>query len=523
MGRPRNLDLEGFVRYVESRPSQLGCWRDGDAGAYPTLAWLNVHPVELQRSLAGEVGYRMAVGLTTSAHHNQVGIAAKWVTRYMHGPPRPTPTPEQDRLALWSAAGRYWGLRNLIIELRVGLRGFASEGLRVTLPYKGNHQIDALDRVLDLVDRLDSMEQPRPRRRDPRVAAWYQQQGHACPWQLSPDWVRNECRSLAQELLATYPRYLPSDVVVAGFTIGDLDTYWQELMARGMHMSAATLWGSGHRPTVVPLFHREEFVTSLAEDAGIQADAADRITTILTMDADRSYDPALTPLVPVGDKVLPMSSLIMPASPHRNTLALVQTDPRLFGEAGRLLGVAGEQATLKTLDRLSPGALVTTRVKAKRSDGSPAGDLDVVVCDPRDRLLVVFEIKWHLAADGNAEVYRMERAATEKRTQVRRLRGEIESGTTRLEWPTGWPDTSGFAWRWFVLTRDVLATRKVTSDDVTLRSHQMLTRTLRRDASVTDLLDLLDDPPIPPDQLCATEWERIRYGDLRIDAEIIVA
>lgn len=523
MGRPRHLDLEGFVSYVESRPSKLGCWRDGDAGAYPTLGWLNVHPVELQRSLAGEVGYRTAVGLTTAAHHNQVGIAAKWVTRYMRGPARSTLTPEQDRLALWSAAGQYWGLRNLVIELRVGLRDFACEGSRVSLPYKGNHQIDALDRMLDLVDNLDSMGQSLPRRPEPRVTAWYQEQGHACPWQRAPDWVRSQCRSLAHDVLATYPRYLPPDVAVAGFTIGDLDAYWHELMARGMHMSAATMWGSVHRPMIVPLLRRGEFVASVADDAGIDADAADQITTTLTMDPDRSYDPALTPLVPLGDKVLPMSSLIMPASPHRNTLALIQTDPRLFGEAGRLLGMAGEHATLKTLERLSPEALVTTRVKAKRADGSPAGDLDVVVCDPRERLLVVFEIKWHLAADGNAEVYRLERAAIEKRAQVLRLRGEIESGTASLDWPGGWPDVSGFAWRWFVLTRDVLATREVATDEVTLRSHQMLTRTLRRDATVRDLLGLLDDPPIPPAQLCATQWERIRYGDLRIDAEMIVA
>jgi hypothetical protein len=112
-----------------------------------------------------------------------------------------------------------------------------------------------------------------------------------------------------------------------------------------MHMSATALWGSVHRPMIVPLSRRDEFVAGVADDAGIDADAADEITTILTRDADRSYDPALTPLVPLGDEVLPMSSLIMPASPHRNTLALIETDPRLFRVVGRLLCVAGELAT----------------------------------------------------------------------------------------------------------------------------------------------------------------------------------
>ena len=213
----------------------------------------------------------------------------------------------------------------------------------------------------------------------------------------------------------------------------------------------------------------------------------------------------------------------MPASPHRNTLAIVQNSPGLFGEAGRLLGVAGEQEVTRTLDRLAPHSIVGKRIKVTRGDGSPAGDLDVVVCDPSSRALAVFEIKWHISADGNAEVYRLERAAIDKRKQVVRLRREIVEGSATVAWPHGWPDTGDFSWNWFVLTRDVLSTRDIDSDGVVLRSHQLLARTLRAGATVDDLVRLLRSPPMPPAAICETQWERIRYGDLTVEFEALVA
>lgn len=138
VSKVRDLSLEGFVAYVKARPRKLGCWRDRSAGTYPALGWLNVHPVVRQRSLMAEIGPVAAVAMTTASSHNQVGIAAGWVIQHMRGPGRATPTPEQDRLALWSPAAQYWALRNLIIEIRVGLRSFESTELHAF-----RHDIDA--------------------------------------------------------------------------------------------------------------------------------------------------------------------------------------------------------------------------------------------------------------------------------------------------------------------------------------------------------------------------------------------
>jgi hypothetical protein len=219
MSTPRNLDLERFAAFLESRPGKLGCWRDGALGSYPTLAWLNVHPVVKQRSLMAEVGPLVAVALTNSAHHNQVGISAGWVCKYMTGVARGS-TSEQDRRALWTAAGRYWTLRNLLVEVRVGVREFRSDGTRITLAYSGDREVDALDRMLDLMNDGDQFRKRR-RGREPRLVEWLKAEGKTCPWHQTPDWARELYRALARDVISGYPSYLPSTVTVAGIRVVD--------------------------------------------------------------------------------------------------------------------------------------------------------------------------------------------------------------------------------------------------------------------------------------------------------------
>lgn len=433
--RSKILTLEAFDAYVEDRPRRLGCWRDGAKGAYPTLGWLNVHPVVQTRSLTAQVGPHVAAALSTSDNHNRVGIAAGWTIRYMTGTSARILASDEDRQAVWRVAAQYWALRNALVEVRVGVREFVQEQGVVKLPYAGNRTIDALDRILDLVAMLGSLGDHDPPQPDPQLRDWLRTDGLTCPWESAPGWVQGRFRHQADRVLSGMPRYLPDDSTLAGFTMRDLDAYWVELMARGLRMHAAAMFGAIYPPTVVPIIEREQFVSDVAAAANIGGDAADRITTLLTLDTDRCRDPALTPLVPLGAGIIPMSSLIMPTSPQRNALAAAQSDPNLVGQAGQLLGVAGERAVVEVLRRMSEDTITATRVKVMRSNGSQAGDLDVVACSPSQRLVAMFEIKWHIAADGNLEVYKAEQAAIEKRTQVARLRGEIANGTASVSCP----------------------------------------------------------------------------------------
>jgi hypothetical protein len=520
--RPRVSSIDDLQEYVESRPSQLGCWRDGFEAQFPTLAWLNVEPVVKLRKLAQEIGIHTAAGLQNAAHHNQVGIGAGWITKYMTAPRRGAGATSQDRSALLTLAGRYWGMRNLLVEVRVGVRGFEASGSLVRLPYLGNRDMDSLDRMFDLVEMLDSMR-VQPIGLDDGFKAWMKSSAATTSWQSAPAWVRAELRRAAKKTIENYERYLDETVDLGGCSVADHDAYWRELMARGMYSHSAIMRGTTNPLVAAPIYERNAFIASMAEGAGIGQGAAEWVTGILDLDLDRCPDGALTPLVRLGDAILPMSSLIVPGSPHRNLLAIMQSTPSTVGRVGQLLGIAGERATLEVLRRMDHQTKFATRVKVVRPNGDSAGDLDVVAMDPHSGQVAVFEIKWHIAADGNAEVYRAESLAHVKRAQVLRLRGEIERAEAVPRWPQGWPTPDLARVRWFVLTRDVLAQRNVDADDVTIRSVQLIKRMLRQGAKVADLVSLLDDPPLPPRELRQTQWERIRYGDLRIEAEMILA
>ncbi|HEY5435760.1 MAG TPA: hypothetical protein VIK13_11050, partial [Candidatus Limnocylindrales bacterium] len=167
------------------------------------------------------------------------------------------------------------------------------------------------------------------------------------------------------------------------------------------------------------------------------------IQDLLTLDLERCSDPCLTPLIPVGQAIVPMSSLIVPGSPLRNFTALLQLDPGRFGVAGRALGQLGIATVSETLRRV-PEAHVATNVDLVTVTGVRVGDLDVVLVDPANRCLVIFEVSWQIGPDGGFEVGKAERKAVEKRAQVSHNRAHLAAGTARAEWPPGWPDITGF-------------------------------------------------------------------------------
>lgn len=510
--------LDEFAEYLEALPGQLRCWGDGILGLYPVLGWLNTHPVVVQREVVAEKGVLFGLWMTTRAHHNQVGTAVAWATRFMVGPAAPTGTAVEDLPDLFDLAGRAYLLRNLLAEVRQGVRRFEANANQIVLTFGGDPRIDALDRLLDLVEDITDPDEPRPW--DPRLRPWLAGGGLNIPWDQTPPWVRGEFRASAISLVGNYPSYLPLDLDVGGFTMAEATRVLEELLARGLYMNACTLHGSTNIAAVVPILDAGAFVADLTEASAVPEDRLRQILALLTLDLDCCPDPCLTPLIPVGEGLLvPMSSLIVPSSPVRNFTALLQGDPTRFGRAGLALGALGARTTAATLGRLA-GALITTGINVVRPDRTRAGDLDVVVCDPTSRTMAVFEVMWRIGPDGSAEVGRAEEDAHAKRAQVSRIRGDIESGRATPRWPSNWPDVSGFQTRWFILTPNVLPVRTVEPDEIVVRSHQMLERMLPRGASVSELVNLMDEPPYPPPPLSETEWQRVLYGDYVIDFDV---
>lgn len=516
--RIHNVDY--FDAYVEAYPAQLACWRGGDPDRYGMLARLDALCHQRVGEAYRRAGPTSAFGHQVSAHHNALGIAASWAIRHMRGPTRPPAIDIEEREALLVFATSYWGLRDVILDLRAGVRDLRIEDDKIRIGYRGNLAIDLLDIRFGRDELVDSLGFGAPP--SPRLAKWIATDGLTTPWPQVPYWVRKEFLTIASAAFAGTRRYLRPEQTLVGFTARDFEAYWIELLAWGLQIQGAGSHGSVDAQTRAPLVDREPFCRLMADRAGISERTATAITERLTMDPDRCPDGALTPLVPIDNKIFLASFMILSTSPQRNLIAALHADNSIAtGHLDRVTGRLGEEHVVEILERMAPGVLVARGVKLVRPDRSLVGEIDVVVCHPASRTVACFEVKWDLGADDAAEIYKSLQRAQDKREQVIRHRHAVENRTAKIRRPPRWPDITDFTFRWFVLANNVLVTEDIDRDGVTIRSAQLLERSLPAKASMTDLVDLLDHLPTPAPEDCTTFWHHGTYGELDLEIEVL--
>jgi hypothetical protein len=515
---PKDPSPAQFAAFLEQRPAQLKAWDAGEAGLYPFLAWLEAHAVAEQRARVAEHGTHLAALTLTRAHHNVIGICVAWALTHLVGRPSRGEIGEQDRLAVFDLAGRYWTLKDVMAEVRQGVRSFSAEGRRIKTSFTGDALFDITDRLLDLFGEVMKLPEGPP----PGIEAlrlWATSGEGEVPWERVPLEMRVEYRHLADVSTTEDPSDLPDDLDLGGFTLGQARQVLRELRAQAMHAGGALLAGSTDFGVTLPPRSRSSLIGLLARETRVAAPAVEAVVDLLTADLRVCPDPCLTPLVPLPDlSIVAMSSLIIPSALVRNLTARLQAEPRRFGEAGRLLGLAGSRTVATTLRERLPRAKVAERVNVYDTDGRQLGDLDVLVLDPATSELVVFEVLWGIGPDGSAEVARTEAKAHEKRSQVQGLRSAIMEGA-RVDWPRGWAVPPPKTFRWFILSSNVLPTLPLNEDGIYVRSHRMLERFRWAGPTVADMVAALLSPPDPPGGLGRREWTTMRFGpyDIRIE------
>ena len=256
----------------------------------------------------------------------------------------------------------------------------------------------------------------------------------------------------------------------------------------------------------------------MAKAAKIPRKTADEITTLLTQNRKKVHDPSLTPLVQLDDgSIFPISSLIVPASPHRNILKILQADQDRYGPLGNLLGSEGEQTVARLLkERLGTHCRVATNIPVKLGK-QDSTDLDVVVYSPRENLLVVIEVKWHIQTDGTYEARAHEKEARKRQSRLVKRRAAIRSGTETAQWPPDWNIPNNAERRWFVVTNDVLPTHNLGTSDIKIRPFTLLKHMFPPGSSAEHLIALLDNPPTPP--VLKRQNTRHKFGALTIYVE----
>jgi hypothetical protein len=511
-----------FAAYLDSYPATLPVWRGGVDRLYPILCALNVLPAQRQREASAELGDpRLAAMLYHHAHHNQVGIMVAWALRHLAPSGGADDSRIEDLEHAFDLAGQYWSLVNVIADIRAGVRGFESSKSKIRIAFLGNATFEATDRLLETLDDLLAIPE-KPSSEFAALRAWEQGAGRDRPWAGVPLDIREELKAFARSIADKHEAYFDPAVDLGGFSMGEAERVLLEIYSRAWHSAMQVMFGSTRGPIVLPLLERDGYVRELALAARVDFSRASSIVSLLTVDLSICPDPCLTPIVPVADRLAPMSSLITPGAMVRNFVARLQFDPARFGRAGQLLGLRGSQTVAATLRRRLTGALIAERVKVFHPDGRQAGDLDVVAFDPAAGVAVVFEVVWRIGVDGAAEIAALENRAREKRSQVGELQAAMSQGALP-RWPPGWSVGSDPIYCWFIVTPSVLPAQPDQDGGVPIRSHQILERFRWRGTRVTDMVDAFLNPPPPPPELVQMEWRTAKYGRYEISLERVRA
>lgn len=505
MSGPANPSLDQFAEFVESIPPRLGLWRTASRRELrPLLAWLNVWSVQEMRETAQEMGPLMAAHLRHAELHNAVGTGVAWLLTYLRDNPHSSGSQDMERRGFARRASEIWSLRDLIKGARAGAYEYGADGYALHFDFAGDIELEALDTMLELAEELMRVEQTRSALQDsPGVTDQSLQQllishGIEISWENASDDIKSGFRERSRILSRELRRFdLPGDIQFKGFTLSEAIAVVDELYAASCYRHVCLMMGAQNPQVACPAATRDELVEEL-RITNVASTSIVGVVDFLTFDVEKDSDPCLAPIIPVGNRLAPLSELITPGAPTRNLLAKLKADPSQFGTAGKEVGRVGTRTVAEALSRV-PKATIATEVSVRDTQGQSAGDLDVVAADAEDKVIVVFEVKWQLEPDGATEIAKVELQALQGQRQLERIADGLANGTIHAKWPAGFPAPSDWEWKWFVVTSNIIPVVRLQSETVVARSHRVLTMmALRNGSRLREVCELLEKPPIPP-------------------------
>lgn len=199
---------------------------------------------------------------------------------------------------------------------------------------------------------------------------------------------------------------LPGDWHTTRYSFADLKRVFSVLSAIAAIQFNARIIAAGRGAdalgfnSAVLVYSGGELYSRILRYAGL---SPEKVTWILE---DLTYgsrgvthpDPALQPIIPVGDKILIAPSLIICSSPERNHCALLNSIPTERDVYATLV----DRKEAITRERI----VAIARDRGYRAyNGKAAGhDLDLAIIDDESRAVLILELKWFIGPDEVGEV-----------------------------------------------------------------------------------------------------------------------
>ncbi|MDP9613106.1 hypothetical protein [Streptomyces demainii] len=277
-----------------------------------------------------------------------------------------------------------------------------------------------------------------------------------------------------------------------GLTLRDAKSLLAGIMGLASLCELAARSKSRLEPTLAHL-GRQEMIDCLS---GLCPDVStEQIEDMLERLTYRPGRPARTsPLIEYDGKLVLCPPLITARAIDVIALRTAAHDASRFGRVGQNLRKRAD-AWATWLSNI-PGVKVLERVKVRRIDGKPAGDLDVIAIDPTDGLGLCFEIKLPIDAVMRREVEKIEDWVKSAANQLDRIRAELASGGAVAKTPKEWPSLGDLDMAWGVGAPQQLSLTPVGVEDMFSVSLRYLLAA-GEPTSLRSLVELLRCPDLP--------------------------
>jgi len=198
---------------------------------------------------------------------------------------------------------------------------------------------------------------------------------------------------------------LPPSWDVGGFTLADFRAVNDAIRAVVFSWRFATDMAAAvdsAYPRFVPFkIRRRELISGIKDVTGLSKEIVQRVVSLLTYSRENASesDPALRPLIAIGQDVLLSAQLVLGASPERNLIALLNTMPAEKARYDQLKNDKERVMRERLASRL-PKHLRVWHGKVRRD----LPDIDCAIVDDFSHTVLITELKWFVEPDETREL-----------------------------------------------------------------------------------------------------------------------
>ena len=207
------------------------------------------------------------------------------------------------------------------------------------------------------------------------------------------------------------------------FSLSEFRAYFRSLICICIHHTVAVLFNSrihgikgGGLEQRVLRINKSQLKEIISQYSGLSNETIEKITEFLTYGKDvKSPDPALQPLIDVGNEYIIPNYLVITSNFDRNALTLhSRIDEKGFNKTSHLFEV---EMTKNILSELNGKFTLLTNLMLPKKEG---GEIDLILLDESSKTILICELRWMLQPSDPNEIFNRQKVCLEKVEQAQK-------------------------------------------------------------------------------------------------------